>query len=83
MFEENGVAVPTTLEELLSACDTFKANGITDPIAFGNQFGWPAIHFMTQLNAYFVPPDIARDRLRPRDRCIHRPGLPGGTPGVR
>jgi raffinose/stachyose/melibiose transport system substrate-binding protein len=62
MFTDNGVAVPTTLEELLAACDTFKTKGIEDPMAFGNQFGWPAIHFMTQLNAYYVPPaTLAKD----------------------
>jgi raffinose/stachyose/melibiose transport system substrate-binding protein len=55
MFADAGVTVPTTLEELLTACDTFKSKGITDPITFGNQYGWPAIHFMTQLNAYHVP----------------------------
>jgi raffinose/stachyose/melibiose transport system substrate-binding protein len=54
LFADNGVAVPTTLEELLAACDTFKAKGI-EPVAFGNQYGWPAIHYMTQLNPYFVP----------------------------
>jgi raffinose/stachyose/melibiose transport system substrate-binding protein len=62
MFADNGVSVPTTLEELLSACDAFTAKGISEPIAFGNQFGWPAIHFMTQLNPYFVPPaTLAKD----------------------
>jgi raffinose/stachyose/melibiose transport system substrate-binding protein len=62
LFADNGVAVPTTHEELLAACDAFKAKGVADPIAFGNQYGWPAIHFMTQLNAYFVPPEtLAKD----------------------
>ncbi len=62
LFADNGVEVPTTLEGLLAACDTFKAKGFSDPIAFGNQFGWPAIHFMTQLNPYFVPPaTMAKD----------------------
>ena len=54
LFADNGVAVPTNLDELLAACDTFKAKGI-EPIAFGNQYGWPAIHYVTQLNPYFVP----------------------------
>jgi len=54
LFADNGVAVPTNLAELLAACDTFKAKGI-EPIAFGNQYGWPAIHYLTQLNPYFVP----------------------------
>ncbi len=74
MFEDNGVAVPTTLEELLSACDAFKANGITDPIAFGNQFGWPAIHFMTQLNPYYVPADILATDYDPATGDFTDPG---------
>jgi raffinose/stachyose/melibiose transport system substrate-binding protein len=62
MFADNGIEVPTTLEELLAACDTFKSKGVDDPMAFGNQFGWPAIHFMTQLNPYYVPPEtLAKD----------------------
>lgn len=62
LLADNGVNVPTTLEELLAACDTFKDKGVKDPMAFGNQFGWPAIHFMTQLNAYYVPPEtLAKD----------------------
>jgi raffinose/stachyose/melibiose transport system substrate-binding protein len=74
MFQDNGVAVPTTLDELLAACDTFKANGITDPIAFGNQYGWPAIHFMTQLNAYFVPPDTLATDYTPETGAFTDPG---------
>lgn len=55
LFADNGVTVPTTLEELLAACDTFKAKGFEYPVTFGNQYGWPAIHFLTQLNPYYVP----------------------------
>lgn len=74
MFQDAGVAVPTTLEELLTACDTFKANGVTDPIAFGNQFGWPAIHFMTQLNAYSVPPATLAADYDPATGAFTDPG---------
>jgi raffinose/stachyose/melibiose transport system substrate-binding protein len=45
---------PATFEELISDCGKLKAAGYT-PIAFGNQYGWPAIHYLTQLNAYDVP----------------------------
>ncbi|CCH73802.1 ABC transporter substrate-binding protein [Nostocoides australiense] len=54
IFDKVGVTKPATLEDLLSTCGTLKAAGYT-PIAFGNQYGWPAIHFMTQLNAMDVP----------------------------
>ena len=55
LFTDSGVGVPTTMEELLAACDTFKSKGFDVPVTFGNVNGWPAIHFMTQLNPYYVP----------------------------
>jgi raffinose/stachyose/melibiose transport system substrate-binding protein len=73
LFADNGVAVPTTLEELLSACDTFKAKGI-EPIAFGNQYGWPAIHFMTQLNSYDVPAATLATDYNPATGAFTDPG---------
>ena len=45
----------------MTACGKLKTAGYT-PIAFGNQYGWPAIHYITQLNAYNVAPDqLAKD----------------------
>lgn len=55
LFADAGVTVPGTAEELLAACDTFKSKGFEVPVTFGNVNGWPAIHFMTQLNPYAVP----------------------------
>ena len=61
LFDSAGVEVPETLEDLLTACDQLKGAGI-QPIALGNQFGWPAIHYLTQLNAYNVDPEtLAKD----------------------
>jgi len=58
-FTKAGISTPpATFEELLTACGKLKAAGYT-PIALGNQFGWPAIHYITQLNAY----DVAADQL--------------------
>ena len=74
MFSDNGIALPTTLEDLLSACDAFTAKGITQPIAFGNQYGWPAIHFMTQLNAYDVPPATLATDYDPATGAFTDPG---------
>ena len=54
MFADNGIQVPTNLDQLLQACDTLKGKGI-QPIAFGNKDGWAAIHYITSLNAKFVP----------------------------
>jgi len=61
IFKDNGINVPASLADLLTACDTLKGKGIT-PIAFGNQYGWPAIHYLTQLNPYLVAPaTLAKD----------------------
>lgn len=54
LFAQAGVKVPSTFDGLLQACDKLKLANI-EPIAFGNQFGWPAIHYLTQLNAQNVP----------------------------
>ncbi|WP_071433660.1 ABC transporter substrate-binding protein [Angelakisella massiliensis] len=39
MFEENGVAVPTTWDEFLTVCETFKSKGIT-PIMIPGKDAW-------------------------------------------
>ena len=54
IFADNGISVPTTFDQLLSTCSALKAKGIT-PINFGNKDGWPALHYITQLNSYNVP----------------------------
>jgi len=54
IFADNGVSVPTSLDGLLNTCKTLESKGI-DPVAFGNLYGWPALHYVTQLNAYNVP----------------------------
>lgn len=54
IFADNNITVPTTFDQLLSTCQTLKSKGIT-PINFGNKNGWPALHYITQLNSYNVP----------------------------
>lgn len=53
IFDEVGISVPQTFDELLTSCETLAGAGYT-PISFGNQYGWPAIHYITQLNAFNV-----------------------------
>ncbi|UNO43289.1 ABC transporter substrate-binding protein [Streptomyces sp. MST-110588] len=62
IFAEAGItAPPRTFPELLDACDRIKKAGHT-PLAFGNQYGWPAGHLLTQFNAMEVPASVlARD----------------------
>jgi len=56
-FKKANISVPTTLDELKASCKPLSDAGYT-PIAFGNQYGWPAIHWITQLNAQYVPADV-------------------------
>lgn len=52
IFADNGIELPTTLEEFESAAQTLKDAGIT-PIVFGSLDGWPAIHEYGAIqNAY-------------------------------
>lgn len=54
IFADNGISVPTSFDQLLSTCQTLKSKGLA-AINFGNKNGWPALHYVTQLNAYNVP----------------------------
>ncbi len=73
-FAKAGVNdVPASLEDLLGACDKLKAAGYT-PIAFGNQYGWPAIHYITQLNAYNVAPETLTKDYAPETGEFTDPG---------
>ena len=56
IFADNGITVPTSFGQLLSTCQTLKDKGVA-AINFGNKNGWPALHYVTQLNAYNVPAD--------------------------
>ena len=73
IFAANGINVPQSMADLLAACDTLKAKGI-QPIAFGNQFGWPAIHYLTQLNAYDVPAATLATDYEPTTGAFTDPG---------
>ena len=48
LFEENGIAIPTTYAEFLAAADKFKEAGII-PIAFGNRDRWPATNTLSLI----------------------------------
>lgn len=49
IFEENGVALPTTYEEFMAACETFKVNGII-PMAMSGTDSWIPAQFLQQLS---------------------------------
>ncbi len=73
MFQDHGWQVPKTMSDLLNLCDTIKAAGI-QPISFGNVYGWPAIHYMTQLNAYYVPQATLDQDYNPATGAFTDPG---------
>jgi raffinose/stachyose/melibiose transport system substrate-binding protein len=52
IFEQNGIAIPTTLDEFEAALRTLYNARVT-PIVFGSLDGWPAIHEYGAIeNAY-------------------------------
>lgn len=63
LFAEHGLSEPTTYEEFLSACDTFKEAGII-PVAFGNSAGWPAFHIFSLYANNLVPQDQLQAMIR-------------------
>lgn len=54
IFEELGLAVPTTWEEFEAALQTIADGGYT-PIVFGSLDGWPAIHTWGAIEHAYSP----------------------------
>ena len=73
IFADLNLAVPTTLEGLISDCSKIKAAGYT-PIAFGNKDGWPGLHYLGQLLAYDVPRTTLEGDLLPKTATYTDPG---------
>ena len=73
LFADAGVDVPTDFESFIESCATLKDAGIT-PMAFGNIDGWPAIHFITQLNSYDVPAATMVADFDPKTATWDNPG---------
>ncbi len=55
MFEEHGLAVPTTWDEFIAVCEALKAKGI-DPIIFGGKDQWPVNMIIGELEKSLVRP---------------------------
>ena len=73
IFDEAGIDVPTTFDELIESCAPLRAAGY-EPIAFGNKDGWPALHYLQQLFAYNVPNDVLQDDFSPATATLDDPG---------
>ncbi len=55
VLEENGVEVPTTLDEWFAAMDTLKEAGMDAPLAMGEQ--WTAMHLFETILLATLGPD--------------------------
>ncbi|MCU1636979.1 MAG: carbohydrate transporter substrate-binding protein, partial [Cryobacterium sp.] len=64
IFNELGLSVPTSFEELIDSCSVIRDAGY-EPIAFGNKDGWPGLHYLQQLFAYNVPTDVLHADFAP------------------
>jgi raffinose/stachyose/melibiose transport system substrate-binding protein len=62
LLEEHGITPPTTWEELLAACDTLNAAGVT-PIASGNKDLWAAGNWLSHLASRVVGEDAYASAL--------------------
>jgi len=61
MFDQMGLKVPETFDELLALCTTVSKAGVT-PLAFGNQERWEGVHYLTIFNQKVVgEATIAKD----------------------
>jgi multiple sugar transport system substrate-binding protein len=49
VFEKNGVAVPDTFDQLLSACQTLRGAGVA-PVTIGTKYLWTAAGWFDYLN---------------------------------
>ncbi len=57
LFEQLGLTVPATFDELLAACGTIRDADMV-PLAFGNQERWEGVHYMTIFNQKMAGEDV-------------------------
>ncbi len=62
LFEQNGLKVPTTFDELLTAVKGFRAKNIT-PITVGGKDRWPAMFFQNVLALRMGGAQLCNDAL--------------------
>ena len=72
-FEEAGVEVPTTFDELIEACKKLQDAGLT-PIAYGNQEKWPASHYIGTINQMTVSDEVRAKDYTPTTGEFTDPG---------
>jgi len=55
VLADNGIEIPTTLDEFFTAMDTLKANGMEAPLAMGEQ--WTTMHLFESIMLASMGPD--------------------------
>jgi raffinose/stachyose/melibiose transport system substrate-binding protein len=79
MFEENGLEVPTTLDEFNAVADAFVAKGIT-PIALGALDRWPVTQNFYELALYKADRDLINSyQLFQGDLDFHNEAFTSGA----
>lgn len=62
MFDKNGIKIPTTFEELLTAVKSFRAKGIT-PMALGEKDEWPGMWYYDMIALRTAGSKLSLDAL--------------------
>lgn len=73
IFQKYGLQPPQSLSDLYTICSVLSSHGV-QPIAFGNQYGWPAIHYLTTLNGMYVAPSTLATDYNPATGHFTDPG---------
>jgi raffinose/stachyose/melibiose transport system substrate-binding protein len=81
IFAANGITPPQTWDQLLAACDTLKAKGIT-PIASGNKDLWPAGNWIGHLVSRVAGED-AYDKTLTKQLPLNNPQFVQGLEVAR
>ena len=58
VFEELGIEVPTTLNELYAVCEKLKENGYDEPISAGFSAPWAVSHYLGTICQRVVDPEV-------------------------
>jgi raffinose/stachyose/melibiose transport system substrate-binding protein len=69
VFEANGLAVPTTMDEFNAAAETLKAAGIT-PVVFGGRSGWWLNQVVGEVMTAGLVSDETAARLISGEACF-------------
>jgi raffinose/stachyose/melibiose transport system substrate-binding protein len=62
LLDQEGLAVPTTLDELVAFCGAAVEKGYV-PIAFADNLGWPAFHQFSMTANQMIGPEAMRNLL--------------------